>query len=246
MSLSTVSCENKKTIVAVDDPLDEAVREVFGSPQDSQGIDDDVDLFQLMLSEPDFGVPITQSQAVPDSSPVPKIQRRPAMVSIGSMSSFRRACESTSSMSSLQSSSIRSTTSRRSTNSKGSSGKPKRALSAYNIYFTTERKKLTTSQAKEGSPKLTFKQIACKIAGMWKKISQEEKMEYEYLAAQDTERYENEMVEWKASQESLVSLQQPASSYHHQESHIQYQGNASWSQDHNLQHLRIRQNNIFF
>lgn len=148
------------------------------------------------------------------------------------MSSFRRACESASSTSSLQSSSIRSTTSRRST-SKGSSGKPKRALSAYNIYFTTERKKLTTSQAKEGSPKLTFKEIACKNAGLWKKISQEEKMEYEYLAAQDTESYENEMVEWKASQESLVSLQQPAaSSYHHQESpHIQYQGNASWSQD---------------
>lgn len=247
MNIPSIVCEHETAIAAVVDPLDEAVNEVFGVRQshDVGG----VDMIQLMLLEPDFGIPVAPSQSVPPvpSSPTvtttrSSMQKRPALVSMGSMTSFQRSCASTASMSSLQ-----STVSKRSTSTKtvGSTGKPKRALSAYNIYFTTERKKLTVAQAKEGSPKLSFREIACKIAGMWKKISQEEKMEYEYLAAQDTDRYENEMAQWKASRESLASLQQPPSSQQDQQAHGHHHWNASWSED-SMHQLRLSQDNIFF
>mmetsp|Transcript_22473 Transcript_22473/g.48944 ORF Transcript_22473/g.48944 Transcript_22473/m.48944 type:complete len:255 (-) Transcript_22473:134-898(-) len=71
--------------------------------------------------------------------------------------------------------------------------KPKRSLSAYNFFFHDERIKLKA----EG--RIGFAKLARTIATKWKAVSQEVKMDYEYKAAIDLERYEKEYAAWKTA-----------------------------------------------
>uniref|UniRef100_A0A6U3E7G9 HMG box domain-containing protein n=1 Tax=Entomoneis paludosa TaxID=265537 RepID=A0A6U3E7G9_9STRA len=95
--------------------------------------------------------------------------------------------------------------------------KPKRALSAYNMFFQCERKRILkslpkpvgkTKKGRKAKAQMGFTDMARMVAARWKTISKEDKMEYEYLAAMDGERYEKEMAEWKRSQSmSALSTQ---------------------------------------
>ena len=83
--------------------------------------------------------------------------------------------------------------------------KPKRSLSAYNIFFQNERKRLLSSlpvpqdsnKPKKSHGKIGFADMARTIAAKWKTLNDNDKLEYEILAAQDTQRYEREMAVWK-------------------------------------------------
>jgi hypothetical protein len=84
--------------------------------------------------------------------------------------------------------------------------KPKRSLSSYNFFFRDQRKILLdslppppadTKGRKKSHGKIGFKEMACLIASKWKEISPEDKMEYEYRAAIDSERFEEEFKHWK-------------------------------------------------
>ncbi len=92
----------------------------------------------------------------------------------------------------------------RSTNQEEIPKKPKRALSAYNMFFQSERKRILnslpkTTKAPAGMNKRgrRFTDMTRVLAATWKKISKEERMEYDYRAAMDGERYEREMEQWK-------------------------------------------------
>lgn len=93
-------------------------------------------------------------------------------------------------------------------------GWPKRPLSAYNIFFKNEREKLLKSmkeptasndsntktrtrknrQAKHG--KISFSDLAKTIGSKWKKLTQEEKNQYEILAAYNLQKYKEELREF--------------------------------------------------
>uniref|UniRef100_A0A7S2Y9E1 HMG box domain-containing protein n=1 Tax=Entomoneis paludosa TaxID=265537 RepID=A0A7S2Y9E1_9STRA len=81
--------------------------------------------------------------------------------------------------------------------------KPKRSLSAYNFYFSAERKRLLESLPARGTKprrshgKLGFAEMARSVASTWKTISPDEKKQFEDLAAADYKRYCREMGEWK-------------------------------------------------
>eukprot|EP00522_Entomoneis_paludosa_P006198 CAMPEP_0172446344 /NCGR_PEP_ID=MMETSP1065-20121228/5958_1 /TAXON_ID=265537 /ORGANISM="Amphiprora paludosa, Strain CCMP125" /LENGTH=279 /DNA_ID=CAMNT_0013197435 /DNA_START=112 /DNA_END=951 /DNA_ORIENTATION=+ len=92
------------------------------------------------------------------------------------------------------------------------SEKPKRSLSAYNLFFQAERKKLLQSlpdrpsQGKGRKPrnshgKLGFAEMARLVSAKWKKITPEEKAPFDELAKRDTLRYKREMQEWKSQNE---------------------------------------------
>ena len=86
--------------------------------------------------------------------------------------------------------------------------KPKRSLSAYNLFFAAERKKLLKSlpprqgkrKPRNSHGKLGFAEMARTISAKWKKITPEEKREFSELARLDGIRYRTEMAQWKQSQ----------------------------------------------
>lgn len=96
--------------------------------------------------------------------------------------------------------------------------KPKRPLSAYNIFFQEERVNIlkATPTRNEGKPrrshgKIGFADLARAIAAKWKSISPAEKKKFEDRARDDKSRYVREMDEWKERQrevESLLSIHQ--------------------------------------
>mmetsp|Transcript_14329 Transcript_14329/g.18726 ORF Transcript_14329/g.18726 Transcript_14329/m.18726 type:complete len:150 (+) Transcript_14329:204-653(+) len=53
---------------------------------------------------------------------------------------------------------------------------------------------------------ISFSDMARLVEDRWKVLSKEEKVEYEYLAAVDTERYEKEMKKWKQSRANIKSM----------------------------------------
>lgn len=87
--------------------------------------------------------------------------------------------------------------------------KPKRSLSAYNLFFAAERKKLLKSlpprqgkrKPRNSHGKLGFAEMARTISAKWKKITPEEKREFSELARLDGIRYRTEMAQWKQSQQ---------------------------------------------
>uniref|UniRef100_A0A7S3L4J3 HMG box domain-containing protein n=2 Tax=Amphora coffeiformis TaxID=265554 RepID=A0A7S3L4J3_9STRA len=66
--------------------------------------------------------------------------------------------------------------------------KPKRPLSAYNLFFQFERKKILES-ATPGAPELGFKDMARAIARRWKNVDSNYKMELISMANENKMRY---------------------------------------------------------
>ncbi len=108
-----------------------------------------------------------------------------------------------------RSSSLGSQTERK--RSKRKSGdKPKRPLSAYNIFFQLERQKLLeegeqnldgvateNTKGKISKAKLGFASLARYIAAKWKNIDDDSLAHYQDLADKEQRRYMNELVKWK-------------------------------------------------
>mmetsp|Transcript_19307 Transcript_19307/g.41532 ORF Transcript_19307/g.41532 Transcript_19307/m.41532 type:complete len:228 (+) Transcript_19307:126-809(+) len=89
--------------------------------------------------------------------------------------------------------------------------KPKRSLSAYNLFFQSERKNLLKSlpprqgkkKPRNSHGKMGFAEMARCVSAKWKKLTPEEKKPFQELAAMDTKRYQSEMTLWKQSQSNL-------------------------------------------
>jgi hypothetical protein len=91
---------------------------------------------------------------------------------------------------------------------------PRRPLSAYNIFFKEQRKMMMTMASKEGgdsrktskskksskSPGIGFANLAKTIAVKWKELPPEPRAPYEAHAAIEKDRYNKEMVVWRAKQ----------------------------------------------
>lgn len=82
--------------------------------------------------------------------------------------------------------------------------KPKRPLSAYNIFFKLQRKQLievlpvrAKGKPRRSHGKIGFAEMARTIAFKWKRITPQEKAVFQKLAAADKKRYTEEMKEWK-------------------------------------------------
>lgn len=85
--------------------------------------------------------------------------------------------------------------------------KPKRPLTAYNIFFREERQRLletlpvcTNVKSKKAHGKISFPDLARKISRAWKDISPASKVYYCELACQDKVRYYREMEEWRVAE----------------------------------------------
>ena len=84
------------------------------------------------------------------------------------------------------------------------SGKPKRCLTAYNIFFQEERRRLLEMlpprsgvKSKKAHGKIGFAELGRTISRNWKNVTPEQKEYYLELARQDKQRYLREMEEWK-------------------------------------------------
>jgi hypothetical protein len=84
--------------------------------------------------------------------------------------------------------------------------RPKRPLSAYNLFFQSERDKILRSvpEMMEGKPrrshgKIGFAQLARAIAERWNSIHELERRYYDGKAAEDKIRYARELEEWNMS-----------------------------------------------
>jgi HMG-box domain len=85
--------------------------------------------------------------------------------------------------------------------------KPKRPLSAYNIFFKTEREKILAEAPTrpEGKPrrshgKIGFADLARSIALRWKTIDKDLLEHYSKMAVEDKQRYQKELAVWKKYQ----------------------------------------------
>lgn len=79
--------------------------------------------------------------------------------------------------------------------------KPKRPLSAYNIFFKEERARLlssndTISQKRTVNGKIGFENLAKIIGGRWQDLNSTDVQYYKEKAARDMERYKKEMEEY--------------------------------------------------
>jgi hypothetical protein len=95
--------------------------------------------------------------------------------------------------------------------------KPKRPLSAYNIFFKFQRKRIlavmpvrASGKPRRSHGKMGFADMARAIAGKWKTITPQEKAVYAELAAVDKRRYIEEMEEWKKTTASEGSNVDPS------------------------------------
>ena len=91
--------------------------------------------------------------------------------------------------------------------------KPKRPLSAYNMFFRDQRELLLESlpsrggrKPKRSHGKINFNDLAKTIAAKWKEISPEEKEKYEKVAAVGREKYLKLAKAWKKQQRKLAKL----------------------------------------
>jgi hypothetical protein len=81
--------------------------------------------------------------------------------------------------------------------------KPKRPLSAYNLFFQYERERILSDAPDPGAAKprrshgkIGFAPLARSIAAKWGKIDSAARSHFEGLAAKDKERYNREMKAW--------------------------------------------------
>ena len=87
---------------------------------------------------------------------------------------------------------------------KANKDKPKRPLSAYNIFFKEERARLLSgdganvgSDQRTANGKIKFENLAKIISGRWQSLESEKMAYYKAGAATDLERYRKEMAAWK-------------------------------------------------
>ena len=109
-------------------------------------------------------------------------------------------------------------------NSKSVDKKPKRPLSAYNIFFKHERQQLlmrdANQDAQDSRPQPSFEEIGKILGRKWKQeTSQEERDRYERMAERDRKRYSREMAQWKlekrrSRQERQLAYMQRTTSSH--------------------------------
>eukprot|EP00977_Amphora_coffeiformis_P009409 scaffold2179_cov165-Amphora_coffeaeformis.AAC.13 len=132
--------------------------------------------------------------------------------------------------------------------------KPKRPLTAYNIFFRDERQRLLETlpvlknvKSKKAHGKISFPDLAKRISREWKRISPASKVHYCELACHDKLRYYREMEEWRAGESSPMEDQNsvandypvitptPSSAVPDQEPSIHFdESHSSWNhqQDH--------------
>lgn len=113
--------------------------------------------------------------------------------------------------------------------------KPKRPLSAYNIFFKHEREKLVSNEPAETNEPITleslkvdpkrktkkrrhrkshgkigFADLARTIAEKWKNLDAESRKVFEACAAKEKERYQKEITEWKAIKKTEAAADEAA------------------------------------
>ncbi|KAL7564553.1 hypothetical protein ACA910_013954 [Epithemia clementina (nom. ined.)] len=81
--------------------------------------------------------------------------------------------------------------------SSSSNTKPKRPLTAYNLFFKSKHSELLSGDTNKT---LTFSKIGKQIGKLWQEIHASDKAEYDRLAKQDQLRYRQEMAVWKKEQ----------------------------------------------
>ena len=72
----------------------------------------------------------------------------------------------------------------------GSGSAPKKPQTAYLHFMNANR-----AEVKASDPFLSFGDLTKKLAEMWKALNEEERREYNDLAASDRQRYQDEMEE---------------------------------------------------
>lgn len=100
---------------------------------------------------------------------------------------------------------------------KDKSDKPKRPLSAYNLFFRYERERIlrNTSQPsykpRRSHGKIGFADLARSVAESWKALEPDDKAKFEAKAAQEKERYERELDVWNQARVARMTMhcQQP-------------------------------------
>jgi hypothetical protein len=102
--------------------------------------------------------------------------------------------------------------------------KPNRPLSAYNLFFQKERAKLLgddanlKSEGEKGKKrvhrkthgKIGFAEMARTIGAKWKSLPQEEKSEFQEVAAKEKDRYAKELAEWTEEQKKKAAEERRA------------------------------------
>jgi uncharacterized FAD-dependent dehydrogenase len=84
--------------------------------------------------------------------------------------------------------------------------KPKRPLTAYNLFFRDHRIRLLTEHSKH----IGFESMGRMIASLWKEIDHEELQRYEAAAAEDKKRYNRELVLYKERKEDELEAKRRA------------------------------------
>ena len=98
--------------------------------------------------------------------------------------------------------------------------KPKRPLTAYNIYFREQRAAILASREQQFSTtasdwkkrkgrsaphgKIRFQELGKTIGGMWRALSNEGRRHYEEKANEDKERYKRELDHFKEEEEKYL------------------------------------------
>ena len=98
-----------------------------------------------------------------------------------------------------------------------SAGWPKRPLSAYNIFFQRERKRLNTSVLTEEKDNpcpsrrctLSFTDLAREIAANWKKLSNTDKIPFEEIARENRKLYRKEVDVMMQKKQKVQNLLHP-------------------------------------
>ncbi|KAL3781062.1 hypothetical protein HJC23_012824 [Cyclotella cryptica] len=103
-------------------------------------------------------------------------------------------------------------------------GRPRRCLSAYNIFFGLERKRIMKEQARTEiaatmsnkskrragkHANVGFANLARIVSQRWRNIDPATKLKLEDLARKDKERYELEMEEWRMTAKGIVEIIEP-------------------------------------
>ena len=94
------------------------------------------------------------------------------------------------------------------TGSESLADRPKRPLSAYNMFFRDQRKILLKSlplnrrkeDIRRGHGKISFQDLAKVIGAKWRDVDPEEKSRYEKIAEEGRNKYRERMKEWKVKQ----------------------------------------------